>query len=450
MRVQSLLRGAMATATFLVLTIVLAELVAWVLLRASITRLPSRSEIEASLDPTPSSATAPQVRGDSPPQEFLRQHVLHPYLGFVRNPDVQRHVFNARPVKEPVNEFGFFGASPLEAGDVETVRVVITGGSVATDLYLRSSEVLRRELQKSPLLGNKRIRILCLALGGMKQPQQLLALQYFLSRGASFDVVINLDGFNEIALPFAENVPVGLPVSHPRSWRLYTAQISDDRSAMFVTQMSEKRRQIERTRAFFSREPFRRSSLSLILWNRIHGRLRSELLGQEARLRDLLARSTSGPPPSRLPPIEEVLAEATGLWKRSSIQMWKICRSNDIVYLHVLQPNQYVVGSKPLDASERRMAWTPDFPHRRATEGGYPLLIAAGEELSRLGVSFHDLTRIFEGEAGTIYVDPCCHYNQRGNDMLAAEIARLVAASVEASGILVPTSRGGSEEPLAF
>jgi len=449
MRVQTALRGTAATVTFLVLTIALAELAAWVLLRCSIATLPSRSEIQASLDPPARSVAGPQTPGEPRPPEFLRQHILHPYLGFVRNPDVQRHVFSSRVVEEPVNEYGFFGPSPLETGDAETVTVVITGGSVATDLYLRSSEVLRTELRKSPLLADRRIRILCLALGGMKQPQQLLALEYFLSLGASFDVVINLDGFNEIALPFAENVPAGLPVSLPRSWQLYTAQIADDRSAMLLAWMSEKRRQIERTRGFFSRDPFRHSSVCLILWDRLHAGLRSELLALEERLRDLLPPSQTGRHPSNTRATEEVLVESTELWNRSSIQMWKICRSNGSVYVHVLQPNQYVGGSKLLDARERRIAWPPDFAHRRAAEQGYPLLIAAGEGLKQLGVPFRDLTRIFEAETGEIYVDPCCHYNQRGNDMLATEIARFVAASIERAGASLPKHRGGSEGPPA-
>lgn len=439
----------MAMTAFVVLTVGLSELAAWVLLRASITGLPSRAEIEVSLEPDADSTFAPRLVGVEPGQEFMRQHVLHPYLGFVRNPELERHVFNSRVVSEPVNEFGFFGPSPLESTDAETLRIVITGGSVATDLYLRSSETLRKALQESPALAGKRIQILCLALGGMKQPQQLLALEYFLSLGARFDMVINLDGFNEIALPFAENIPVGLPVSSPRSWQLYTAHITDDRSATILAGMSETRRQIERTRAIFSGEPLRRSSLALILWDRIHAVLRSELLGQERRLRELLAASQSGPSASHSRSLEEVLKESVELWGRSSIQMWRICRSNGIVYVHVLQPNQYVEGSKPLDAREQRLAWTRDFPHRRATERGYPLLIVAGGRLKRLGVPFHNLTRIFAEEMETIYVDPCCHFNQRGNDMLASEIARVAIGSIEAGTALAPKSRQESEEAPA-
>jgi hypothetical protein len=448
MRVQTALHGVAATATFLVLTIALAEISAWVLLRCSISALPARSDILASLEAPGRATVGPSAPAEPDSPEFLRQHILHPYLGFVRNPDLRRQVFSSRVVEEPVNEFGFFGPSPLEAGDANTVAVVITGGSVAADLYLRSSEVLRSELQRSRLLADRRIRVVCLALGGMKQPQQLLALAYFLSLGASFDVVINLDGFNEIALPFAENVPAGFPVSFPRSWQLYTGRIADDRSAMLLTRMSEKRGQIERARGLFSREPFRHSSLCLLLWDRLHGRLRSELLVLEKQLRELTPRSEQAGHPSRTRPLEEVLVEATALWKRSSIQMWKLCRSNRSVYVHVLQPNQYLAGSKPLDARERRVALAPpDFAYRRAAERGYPLLIAAGGELKRLGVPFRDLTRIFETEKGTIYVDSCCHYDQRGNDMLAAEIARFVVASIENAGISLPEPRGETEAP---
>jgi hypothetical protein len=447
MRVQSALRKTAAVIAFLAATIALAELAAWVLLRSSITALPSRPEIQASLDAPERSETVPQISGERILPEFMQQHHLHPFLGFVRNPDVRRHVFNGRVVAESVNEYGFFGPSPLEAGDAETVSVVITGGSVATDLYLRSSQVLRAELRKSARMADRRIRVLCLALGGMKQPQQLLALEYFLSLGARFDVVINLDGFNEIVLPFAENLPAGFPVSHPRSWQLYTAQLSERRSAVLLVRMSEKRGQIERARSFFSRSPFRHSNLCMILWNRLHGRLRSELLSLEERLRDPPTRSQSGSRPLHGKALEAVLLESVELWNRSSIQMWKLCRSNGSVYVHVLQPNRYVAGSKRLDARERRIAWPPDFAHRRAAEQGYPLLIAAGEELKRLGVAFRDLTGLFEAERGRIYVDPCCHYNQRGNDMLAAEIAKFAAASIEGAGALAPRPRRDTEGP---
>jgi len=41
---------------------------------------------------------------------------------------------------------------------------------------------------------------LCFSHEGYKQPQQLLVLSYFLSIGQPFDMVMNIDGFNEVAL----------------------------------------------------------------------------------------------------------------------------------------------------------------------------------------------------------------------------------------------------------
>src|SRR6185436_6541397 len=54
-------------------------------------------------------------------------------------------------------------------------------------------------LNAIPRFANKPIRILSFALGGHKQPQQLMILTYYLSLGQPLDVIINVDGFNEIS-----------------------------------------------------------------------------------------------------------------------------------------------------------------------------------------------------------------------------------------------------------
>jgi hypothetical protein len=44
------------------------------------------------------------------------------------------------------------------------------------------------------------------------------------------------------------------------------------------------------------------------------------------------------------------------------------------------------------------------------------------------GVAAADATGIFDDEPLPVYVDNCCHYTQRGNDLLAEFIARAVLA----------------------
>ena len=98
------------------------------------------------------------------------------------------------------------------------------------------------------------------------------------------------------------------------------------------------------------------------------------------------------------------------------------------MYLHALQPNQYVPGSKPFTPFERKVAILPaQNATRRAAEAGYPKLISAGSHLAEMGLPFLDLTRIFEKVEEPIYRDGCCHYHTRGYDMIASRIAQKLA-----------------------
>ena len=65
----------------------------------------------------------------------------------------------------------------------------------------------------------------------------------------------------------------------------------------------------------------------------------------------------------------------------------------------------------------------------QAIARGYPLLVRAGNELLEGGVDFHDLTMLFADVEEPIYADQFCHYNARGNDILARAVAeRIVGA----------------------
>lgn len=59
-------------------------------------------------------------------------------------------------------------------------------------------------------------------------------------------------------------------------------------------------------------------------------------------------------------------------------------------------------------------------------ESGYDLLREAGKDLDKEGVAFHDLSRTFAAESGTLYVDNCCHFNAEGNRILARAMADIV------------------------
>jgi hypothetical protein len=106
--------------------------------------------------------------------------------------------------------------------------------------------------------------------------------------------------------------------------------------------------------------------------------------------------------------------------------MHHLATAYGITYLHFLQPNQYVPGSKPMGSQEMRMAFNENHRCRQHVLAGYPLLIEEGQQLASAGVSFHDLTRLFAQAETPIYIDTCCHYNETGQKLLAAAAAESI------------------------
>ena len=75
-------------------------------------------------------------------------------------------------------------------------------------------ERLLADLQQHEFFKARTLVPLCMAHEGYKQPQQLQVLAYFLSIGQPFDLVINIDGFNEVALsPLnnQQNLDISMP-----------------------------------------------------------------------------------------------------------------------------------------------------------------------------------------------------------------------------------------------
>ena len=118
--------------------------------------------------------------------------------------------------------------------------------------------------------------------------------------------------------------------------------------------------------------------------------------------------------------------------QQASYQMGNLCRANQIQYLHILQPNQYVKGSKVLSEWEKTHAYSgPDNLARKAVEEGYPFLLEYGKGLTQQDVAFYDLTQIFAGRAETLYRDNSCHYNERGYIILSEHIAQALEDHVD-------------------
>jgi hypothetical protein len=370
------------------------------------------------------------------PGDQLAYWVVHPYYGFVTNPE---------PIGWSVNEFGFFGSeNQIQRADPDKLVVAVVGGSVATqfahDDY--TAETLRSELRKIPAFHNKQVVILNLGNGSYKQPQALFVVSDIISRGGHIDVLIALDGFNEIALPEAHgNVGNGISPFFPQSWR----QLADGRPSrsqlnfLAKSQISADVRL--RLASIFSKPILRYLITANLVWRMADVQL--------ARLEMLYRAEAQEQPPvnpgSRLSndkraflgPIAEygtrrdLYLDIAGNWARSSILLNSIISDQGGIYVHFLQPNQYVPGSKPLTENEKRNAISADSSYKRPVETAYPYLRAVGQNLSAAGVWFEDLTNVFAQTEQDLYVDNCCHLNKTGYDILVRKVVATLAAHIE-------------------
>jgi len=368
--------------------------------------------------------------------------MIHPFLGFVIDPDVNQ--IAQRPLGHlQVNNHGFYRTredlgqaptllgAPPEVAASGKLRVGVFGGSVAFIFANAGQRALAAELARLGVVEDAdRVEVVSYALGGYKQPQQLLTLAYMLSMGERLDVVVNLDGFNDIALGLLENASQGVHPFYPRRWRDRVRSLPDLRRRNLLGEVAFLRSRRAALARNFAATPLDLSVTGNLVWRALDRRAANAAADAEARLAAYrIPRwwpAVSRGPDFRNDP-EAVLAGSVALWRRASRQMHDLCTARGIAYHHFLQPNQYLPGSKPLSAAERSRVYIPESDYARVVPEAYPLLVQAGGELAAEGVSFHDLSGVFSDVEETLYVDSCCHFNRRGNEILAAPVARAMA-----------------------
>ncbi len=363
-----------------------------------------------------------------------RQEILHPYMGYVIDYHDTRcsgHGFCDDMMRSYEN-------APVTPKSEDDYMVGVFGGSFAAQTTILSSEgFLAERLRTLPGLADKRILVQTIALGGFKQPQQLMALNWFLSLGAEFDLVINLDGFNEVALPPTENVPTGTNPFFPRIWH-NRVRVPRDLSLLAVYGEIEYQKSLRARRAErLNESPWRFSVLRNLVWKSRDKRILSRISERELFAQSYLARNTHLRPLVVTGPrydwesTASFYGDLAASWARASRQMHDVATGQGILYFHFLQPNQYLAGSKPFSETERREHILEAQPYRLGVENGYPLLIEKGRELKRDGVSFVDLTGMFSENTETLYSDACCHLSREGYDLVVREIVESMRPSFQ-------------------
>ncbi|MFK7988843.1 MAG: hypothetical protein AB8I08_22685 [Sandaracinaceae bacterium] len=353
----------------------------------------------------------------------LSEQAIHPYVGFVNDPS--GHDWAARPP--------FAHAAHLFSGESDALRVLVVGGSVAGQVWDAGGQALVAALATGPFEGRE-VVVVSLAVGGYKQPQQLGQVAYLLSVGAQFDVLLNVDGFNEAVLPWAENAAAGVYPLYPRWWDLRLLGV-DESEVMADVGAIRVYRDVRRSAAGSIEDSLlRHSVLANVLWDTFDrwAERRAYEHTRALRGRDR-QRSYQALGPAVELDRDETLQLAADNWARSSTLLDRLSERSGFLYVHVLQPNQYLDGRKPLSDEEVRLYHHPDSPYGQVAADGYARLFAEAPRLAEAGVHYHDLTRLFEEDTRTLYMDDCCHFNQVGIDLLSTRIGELVVEDAESA-----------------
>lgn len=371
----------------------------------------------------------------------LTADVLNPYFGPSHRSGIPFEVppeLRAPGSQAPTlatNNFGFVSSYnyPIDKGNNEFV-IGIFGGSVSVWFCQVGVERLLEDLRRHEFFKTKTLIPLCMAHEGYKQPQQALVLGYFLSIGQKFDLVVNIDGLNEVALSPLNNQQ-HLDISMPSASHFLPLINLIDRNSLTPARLeslaaiARDKARLDRVTGMLNRN--RSAAVDAAL-----GGYRTWLMNRYDReLRTLDGLPFALPAQSligAIPPTEELrgvplFKEIARNWAQASLVMRSMLGAQAVPYVHVLQPNQYHHTGRSFIGEEGTVALSGESAFKTGVELGYPALLdeATAQRLAaRAG--FFDGTRIFDAERAPVYIDNCCHYTRVGYLDLADFVAHAI------------------------
>ena len=256
-----------------------------------------------------------------------------------------------------------------------------------------------------------------LAIGHARQPQQLMSAVNQLAHGAHFDVIVNLDGLDDMS-----------PLDPDELLALAPEVIGGTAAAMeryiAATALREERRRVLRTAQGW---PGFSAAFGLALRSRLDG-LEGDIREHDAaagKRRDSWQNRREALTP------REALFAAARLWYRSSVLTGRLAQAAGADYYHFLQPSRYVSGNERPTAGESTDVFAPDLSREARYAAMHPTLVQLGREMTRYGTTFVDLTGAFRGSDQALYAGTV-RLSRLGNALLARRIVPHIEPSIVA------------------
>jgi hypothetical protein len=341
---------------------------------------------------------------------------LHPYFGYTLEPWSGEGINNAGLISDE--------AYPYESAP-GTLAVGVFGGSVAGNIFFHIDKVRRSQLEELLLSeirgkGYDHVEFLNFTLGGYKQPIDLFNFIYYLD---TIDVAIFIGGFNEIH-QFGTNVANHeFPADFPKwkYWRVLGEGNFSPDELRIVAQLTSNRDRQNAVTAIASAPVLNHSMFVHLVWRAATAVMMKTVSELRAELDEEAANERVYPQIVESHDLELIFSAFLEKLRGYMRSADAVGRAGDVLTLFVLQPNQYLPGSKPLSDVEKREFLTSENLSRFVTEW-YPRVRDLYSDLGSEGIFTLDLTEVFSDTQETTYADECCHLNALGRRIVTDEI----------------------------
>lgn len=371
------------------------------------------------------------------------REILHPYAGYANEAIFLKHGCDRKAAytEECYQRQRMPDDGPMPKMSEKTLNVALLGGSVAVGTVNGTPKNFYQTLlSELPEYKGKKVNLHVMAAGGYKQPQPLMMLSYFYSLGAEYDIVIALDGFNEIAVSSSEFKWNKIHPSFPRSWSARVANgVNQDLLKLQAEKLILEQSHVSRAR-FMSNPICRNSVVSNLIWKVMHRRFQQTASELNQSISNKL---TVGDKPRSLEYEKlgpeylfadwaTVTKDSAKIWANSTLAAHGLATSMGAQFFQFIQPNQYIDGAKPImSEKEKKVAFTQSVNGEYGGYGGwyrmgYPFLKQEQQQLVKMGVNSIDLTYLFKDESKTVYVDNCCHFNKYGYSKIVETIVNKI------------------------
>lgn len=341
---------------------------------------------------------------------------------------------------EQINNYGFTAAKnkkridyPYTPAPGEFV-VAIFGGSVASGFCQDEAEYLEEALALHPDLKGRTPVVLNFAAGAVKQPQQLFYLNYFLGLGQKFDLVINIDGFNDVPGAVANRYH-GFHPAMPQAMLLKSFDVMtsvprlDRASLKYFTRLARAEHRLHK----MGQSPWR-----YLLPGAIKSRQRAAIQHlrryppealevdslmevQRAGERDYLAEGPEGR--------AEIRGEVVDLWKNYTRLMIGACDFAGVPYIHAIQPNRSHFN-KVLSGGDAEVLTRPmNRLFEAVVRDAWPEMIEFLSEIGKFRRIYCHMTDVMDDLTEDVLADADCHFNARGHRAMAERLCAYLDAT---------------------